>query len=92
MKINDKTNESKNVIETVMTSIDRYTNNKNGREFSIIVLKTNDGNFSNYESIWTHQNIDLEKASDSLRVRITYTTHIAKNGAEFKNFVSVEEI
>lgn len=92
MKINDKRNAIETFeVVTSLKSIDRYSNIKeDGSEYCIIVLKTNAGNYSNYESIWNKQLIDVESLDENSQLKITYKVHTAKNGLHFKNFIKVE--
>lgn len=92
MKINDKRNQIKTFeVVTSLKGIDRYFNTReDGSEYCVIRLKTKDGNYSNFESIWNRQHIDAESLDENAMIKITYTKFLAKTCAEIKNFIKVE--
>ena len=61
-----------------------------GEEIKILVVKTDNGSFSNYYSVWKKLHIDAEAIADNQKAKITYTIHKAKNGVMYKNFVKIE--
>ena len=61
------------------------TNKKTNESYFVIVLLTNDGVFTNYESIWKRQMLDAESLTRDDLVEITYVT----NG-KYANFISVK--
>ena len=61
------------------------TNKKTNESYFVIVLLTNDGVFTNYESIWKRQMLDAESLTSVDLVEITYVT----NG-KYANFISVK--
>lgn len=61
------------------------TNKKTNESYFVIVLLTNDGVFTNYESIWKRQMLDTESLTRDDLVEITYVT----NG-KYANFISVK--
>ena len=66
---------------------------KDGKETSIVIVHTEDGNFSNFESIWKKQKLDLDNIKEGDFVDITYTTYFdTKHSHEYKNFTKIERI
>ena len=64
---------------------------KDGKETSIVIVQTEDGNFSNFESIWKKQKLDLDNIKEGDFVEITYTTYFdTKHSHEYKNFTKIE--
>lgn len=63
-------------------------NKQTGQKFSIIILLTKDGIFTNYESVWDKQMIDVEKLTKEDLVEISFVT---KDG-KYANFVNVKVI
>lgn len=64
---------------------------KDGNVTPIIVIRTDNGNFSNFRTVFDLQGIDVESLEADDRLEITYTVHVAKNGVKYKNFVKVEK-
>ena len=65
---------------------------KDGAKTIIMIVKTKDGNFTNYINVWNKQNIDEAEIEELQPIRVTYTIHIAKNNVEYKNFTKIERI
>lgn len=66
---------------------------KDGKETSIVIVQTEDGNFSNFENVWKKQKLDLDNIKEGDFVEITYTTYFdAKHSHEYKNFTKIERI
>ena len=64
---------------------------KDGKATSIVIVQTEDGNFSNFESIWKKQKLDLDNIKEGDLVEITYTTYFDTNhNHEYKNFLQVK--
>lgn len=66
---------------------------KDGKDTSIVIVQTEDGNFSNFENVWKKQKLDLDNIKEGDFVEITYTTYFdAKHSHEYKNFTKIERI
>lgn len=78
-----------NVVLAKLKKITQYTITKNGGVTTIIVLHTDNGNFSNFIEIWKRQNIDPGLLNEGDLLEIKYTEYIAANGAIYKNFKEV---
>ena len=76
---------------TKIKDISKHTfTSKDGRATSIVIVQTEDGNFSNFESVWKKQKLDLENIKEGDLVEITYTTYFdAEHNHEYKNFLQV---
>ena len=80
-------------VDTELLGLETFeTTNKDGAKAIIMIVKTKDGNFTNYISVWHKQNIDEAELEELQPIRVTYTTHIAKNNVEYKNFTKIERI
>ena len=79
---------------TKIKNISKHTfTSKDGKETSIVIVHTEDGNFSNFESIWKKQKLDLDNIKEGDFVEITYTTYFDnKHSHEYKNFTKIERI
>ena len=79
---------------TKIKDISKHTfMSKDGKETSIVIVHTEDGNFSNFESIWKKQKLDLDNIKEGDFVEITYTTYFdTKHSHEYKNFTKIERI
>ena len=64
---------------------------KAGQETIIVLVKTEDGTFTNFLNIWEKQHIDLDSLEEGELIDITYTTffHAGKN-REYKNFIAIK--
>ena len=66
---------------------------KDNKETSIVIVQTEDGNFSNFENVWKKQKLDLDNIKEGDFVEITYTTYFdTKHSHEYKNFTKIERI
>lgn len=66
---------------------------KDGKETSIVIVQTEDGNFSNFENVWKKQKLDLDSIKEGDFVEITYKTYFdTKHSHEYKNFTKIERI
>lgn len=76
---------------TKIKDISKHTfTSKDGKATSIVIVQTEDGNFSNFESIWKKQKLDLDSIKEGDLVEITYTTYFdTKHNHEYKNFKKV---
>ena len=76
---------------TKIKDISKHTfTSKDGRATSIVIVQTEDGNFSNFESVWKKQKLDLDNIKEDDLVEITYTIYFdAKYNHEYKNFLQV---
>ena len=76
---------------TKIKDISKHTfTSKDGRVTSIVIVQTEDGNFSNFESVWKQQHLDLDSIKEGDLVEITYTTYFnAEHNHEYKNFKKV---
>lgn len=81
-------------IETTLLGVFKNTfTAKNGNDVTIISLKTSDGYFTNYESVWKKQNIDVDTLPDIAKVSIGFIEHECANKDRiYKNFLSVNII
>ena len=78
-------------VDTELLGLETFeTTNKDGAKVIIMIVKTKDGNFTNYISVWNKNNIDEAELEELQPIRVTYTTHIAKNNVEYKNFTKIE--
>ena len=79
---------------TKIKDISKHTfTSKDGKETSIVIVQTEDGNFSNFESIWKKQKLDLDNIKEGDFVEITYTTYFdTKHSHEYKNFLQIRAI
>lgn len=79
---------------TKIKEISKHTfTSKDGKETSIVIVQTEDGNFSNFENIWKKQKLDLDNVKEGDFVEITYTTYFdTKHNHEYKNFTKIERI
>lgn len=81
-------------IVTTLLDVEEHTfKSKAGNETVIVLLKTKDGTFSNYKTVWDKCNIDLSVLDDDNKIEITYSIYKdeRKNRA-FKNFSNVKEL
>lgn len=64
---------------------------KAGQETIIVLVRTEDGTFTNFFNVWEKQHIDLNMLEEGDLIDITYTTffHAEKN-REYKNFISIK--
>lgn len=64
---------------------------KAGQPTTIVIVKTEDGTFTNFLNVWEKQHIDLDSLEEGDLIDITYTTffHAGKN-REYKNFISIK--
>lgn len=94
MNINRITkNKCMMTVDTELLCLDTFeTTNKDGDKVIIMIVKTKDGNFTNYISVWNKNNIYEAELEELQPIRVTYTTHIAKNNVEYKNFTKIERI
>lgn len=66
---------------------------KNGKQTTIVVIQTEAGNFSNYESVLKKQQLDLDNIEEGDLVEIAYTTYFdAEHDHEYKNFLQVKTV
>lgn len=66
---------------------------KDGKVTSIVIVQTEDGNFSNFENIWKKQKLELDNIKEGDLVEITYTTYFDTNhNHEYKNFLQVKAV
>lgn len=81
-------------ITTKIKDISKHTfTSKDGKATSIVIVQTEDGNFSNFESIWKNQKLDLDIIKEDDLVEITYTTYFdTKHNHEYKNFKKVRAV
>ena len=80
-------------VDTELLALETFeTTAKDGAKVIIMIVKTKDGNFTNYINVWNKQNIDEAELEELQPIRVTYTTHIAKNNVEYKNFTKIERI
>ena len=79
---------------TKIKDVSKHTfTSKDCKETSIVIVHTEDGNFSNFESIWKKQKLDLDNIKEGDFVEITYTTYFdTKHSHEYKNFTKIERI
>ena len=79
---------------TKIKDISKHTfMSKDGKETSIVIVQTEDGNFSNFENVWKKQKLDLDNIKEGDFVEITYTTYFdTKHSHEYKNFTKIERI
>lgn len=79
---------------TKIKDISKHTfTSKDGKETSIVIVHTEDGNFSNFENIWKKQKLDLDNIKEGDFVEIKYTTYFdTKHSHEYKNFTKIERI
>ncbi len=65
---------------------------KAGQETIIVLVKTDDGTFTNFLNVWEKQNIDLDALEEGDLLDITYTTFFnAKKNHEYKNFITIKK-
>ena len=78
---------------TKIKDISKHTfTSKAGKETSIVIAQTEDGNFSNFENVWKKQKLDLDNIKEGDFVEITYTTYFdTKHSHEYKNFMKIEK-
>ena len=79
-------------IKTRVKSIEqRKFNAKSGQETIIVLVRTEDGIFTNFLNVWEKQHIDLNMLEEGDLINITYTTffHAEKN-REYKNFIAIK--
>lgn len=81
----------KQTITTTLIDVEEHTfQSKSGNETVIVILKTKDGSFSNYKTVWDKCNIDLSVLSDDNNVEISYSTYSdERKNRDFKNFHTV---
>lgn len=79
-------------IETTLLGVFKNTfTAKNGNDVTIISLKTSDGYFTNYESVWKKQNIDVSALPDKTKVSVGFIEHeCTEKDRIYKNFLSVK--
>lgn len=94
MKIKHITkNKDTITVDTELWALETFdTTTKDGKPIIIMIVKTKDGNFTNFISVWNKQNIDESKLEEFQPIRVTYITHTAKNNNEYKNFTKIELI
>lgn len=80
-------------VDTELLALETFeATTKDGAKTIIMIVKTKDGNFTNYINVWNKQNIDEAELEELQPIRVTYTIHIAKNNVEYKNFIKIERI
>lgn len=62
----------------------REAKTKTGKNVAIICLVTDEGFFSNFESVWKKQGIDISKVKEGDPIEVLW-----KDSNGFKNFVKV---
>ena len=64
---------------------------KAGQETIIVLVRTEDGIFTNFLNVWEKQHIDLNMLEEGDLIDITYTTffNVEKN-REYKNFIAIK--
>ena len=64
---------------------------KAGQETIIVLVRTEDGTFTNFLNVWEKQHINLDSLEEGDLIDITYTTffHAGKN-REYKNFLAIK--
>lgn len=66
---------------------------KAGQVTNIVLVKTDDGIFTNYLNVWEKQHIDLDKIKEGDIISIVYTTfYDKKKDHTYKNFLSIDII
>lgn len=83
----------KSAVTRIKSIVQRDVKTAKGGTVTIIVLNTEDGNFSNFASVWEKQNIDVKALSGDDLVEIQYTTFVnPKTKFEYKNFMFVSVV
>jgi hypothetical protein len=85
----------KYITQTIVTTLldveEHIFKSKNGNESVIVILKTKDGSFSNYKTVWEKCNINLVNMPDDNQVEITYSIYKdERKNRDFKNFSNVK--
>ena len=64
---------------------------KAGQETIIVLVRTEDGTFTNFLNVWENQHIDLNMLEEGDLIDIIYTTffNVEKN-REYKNFLAIK--
>ena len=66
---------------TKIKDISKHTfTSKDGKETSIVIVQTEDGNFSNFENIWKKQKLDLDNIKEGDFVEV----HTPKGIVEYE--------
>ena len=81
-------------IVTTLLDVEEHTfKSKSGNETVIVILKTKDGSFSNYKTVWDKCNIDLSVLNEDNKIEISYSTYKdERKNRDFKNFIDVKQL
>lgn len=81
-------------ITTTLLDVEEHTfKSKSGNETVIVILKTKDGSFSNYKTVWDKCNIDVSVLDDDNKIEISYSTFKdERKNRDFKNFITVKHL
>lgn len=87
-----------NEVKTITTRIRgveklKFRAKRSGAETVMVLIKTEDGGFTNYMNVWKAQKIDLGEVDEGDAVEIVYTTYYDGNKKRtYKNFQAVKLI
>ena len=85
--------ETKNMTTRIKSIEQQKFIAKAGQPTTIVLVKTEDGTFSNFLNIWEKQHIDLDSLEEGDLLNIVYTTFFNdKKNHEFKNFISIKKV
>ena len=81
-------------IVTTLLDVEEHTfKSKSGNETVIVILKTKDGSFSNYKTVWDKCGIDISNMPDDNQIEISYSTFKDEHkNRDFKNFITVKQL
>lgn len=91
MKMNNI--ETKNMTTRIKSIEQQKFIAKAGHPTTIVLVRTEDGTFTNFLNIWEKQHIDLDSLEEGDLLDIAYTTFFnAKKNREYKNFISIKKV
>lgn len=91
MKMNNV--DTKQITTRVKSIEQRKFIAKAGQETIIVLVRTEDGIFTNFLNIWERQHIDLNMLEEGDLLDITYTTFFnTEKNHEYKNFISIKKV
>ena len=81
-------------VKTKVQSVEASSfTSKNGADTTIVLVKTDAGTFSNFQSEWDKQSIDIETLNEGDELEITYKVFVKPHSErKFMNFVKIKKV
>ena len=93
MKMKITKNEHLTVRAKVQSIEESHFTSKNGADTTIVLVKTDAGTFSNFQSEWDKQNIDIETLNEGDELEITYKVFVKPHSErKFMNFTKIKKV